>query len=359
MINQKGLISTFIELAQIDSVSGNEQELAKFLVKKLKTLGGKAFLDSYGNVIGKFKGIGESYMINSHLDTVEPGRGIKPRVTGDKIVSDGGTIVGGDAKAGIAVILEAISSLKKSKKRHIPIEVVFTRGEETGLFGAVNLDYSKIKSTKGLTFDGEARVTNVTVAAPGYNDVDVVITGRGAHAGAEPEKGISAIKIAAEIISKLKVGRIDFETTANVGMISGGTARNAVPETVEISAEIRSRNLKKLEKHSAHFQNIFDTVMERHPEAKIQLNISRQFDSYRFSEEHAVVRRVTDIFKQMGIRPNLRESGGGTDVNIFHTHGIEAICVGIAVYNAHTTREYVNIREMVEAATFCEKFLQA
>lgn len=359
MVDKKRLINTFIELVGIDSVSGEEGELAKFLVKKLKSLGAKAFLDSYGNVIGKFDGVGESYMVNSHMDTVEPGRGIKPVVNSEQIVSDGTTIVGGDAKAGIAIILEAIYSVALSKKEHIPIEVVFTRGEETGLFGAVNLDYSKISSTKGLTFDGEARVTNITIAAPGYNDIDVVITGRGAHAGAEPEKGISAIKIAAEIINELNVGRIDFETTANIGLISGGTARNAVPETVEISAEIRSRNLQKLEKHSAHFQHVFDKAIAKYPDAKIQLSISRQFDSYRFDREHAVVKRVTNVLKEMSLKPNLKESGGGTDVNIFHTHGIEAICVGIAVHNAHTTREYVSIPEMLEAAQFCVKFLQA
>lgn len=359
MIRQDRVVKTFIELAKIDSVSGEEETLAKYLVKKLKNLGGNAFLDNYGNVIGKFEGIGEAYIINSHLDTVEPGRGIKPQIKGNKIVGSGTTIVGGDAKAGIAIILEALEAIISTKKQHIPIEVVFTKGEETGLFGAVNLDYSKISAKKGITFDGEASVSNITIAAPGYNEIDLTITGRAAHAGAEPEKGISAIKIASEIISKLKVGRIDFETTANIGQISGGTARNAVPETVTISAEIRSRNLKKLIKHTEHFTKTRDKVMTKYPDATIDTHIYRQFDAYRFKDTHPVVERIFKVFKEMKIKPNLRESGGGTDVNIFHTHGIEAICVGIAIYNAHTTREYVDIKEMTESALFLSKFLQA
>lgn len=358
MINKKRLLNTFFELAKIDSVSDEEEKLAKHLVLKLKKLGGKAFLDSYGNVIGKFDGVGETYMINSHMDTVEPGRSIKPMIEGNKIISDGTTITGGDAKAGIAIILEALETLIENKRKHIPLEIVFTRGEETGLFGAVNLDYSKISAKKGITFDGEARVTNVTVAAPGYNDVDIVITGRAAHAGAEPEKGISAIKIAAEIISKLKVGRIDFETTANIGLISGGTARNAVPEIVEITAEIRSRSLNKLIKHSDHFTNVIEKVMTKYPEAKIDLNINRQFDSYRFKDSHPVVEKILKVLKEMKLKPNLKETGGGSDVSIFHSHGIEAICIGIAVHNAHTTREYVDILEMVESAEFCRRFVE-
>lgn len=359
MVNKKRLIDTFIEMAKIDSVSGEEDKLAKFLVKRLKSIGGNAFLDTYGNVIAKFDGVGESYMINSHMDTVEPGRGIKPRLKDGKIISDGTTIVGGDAKAGIAIILEGLRAVLSSRKQHIPIEVVFTRGEETGLFGAVNLDYSKISATKGLTFDGEASVTNITIAAPGYNEIDLTITGRAAHAGVEPEKGISSIKIASEIISKLKVGKIDYETTANIGLITGGSARNAVPESVKVSAEIRSRDINKLIKHTNHFTKVIDRAMSRSPDATIDVHIYRQFDSYRFDDAHPVIERIITILKEMKITPNFHESMGGSDVNIFHTHGIEVINVGIAVHNAHTTREYVDVFEMTESAEFLANFLTA
>ena len=357
MINKKRLVEQFLELVKIDSPSGSENLVAKYLISRLKGFGAKVTTDSYGNVIGSILGQGEPFMLNAHMDTVEPGRGIKPIVKGDIIVSDGTTVLGGDPKAGVAIILEALALVKSTKKKHRSLEIVFTRSEEVGLLGAVNLDYSKINARKGITFDGEERVINMDIAAPGYNRVDAIITGRSAHAGVEPEKGISAIKIASEIISRLKLGRIDFETTSNVGLIEGGSAINAVPETSHIQAEVRSRNLKKLQKHTKHFQDVFDKVMAKYPEASISLKIEREFDPYRFEKTHEVLKEIISVLKKMKIKPNLFESGGGTDVNIFHTHGIEAIVVGTGDYNAHTKREYVKISEMVEAAGFLEKFI--
>jgi tripeptide aminopeptidase len=358
MIRKDRLIQTFINLVKIDSPSREEQKIVKEIIKRLKALGGSVQTDTYGNVIAKFAGTGEPMMINSHLDTVEPGRGIKPVINGDKITSDGTTILGGDAKAGVAEVLEALTSLKEEKHKHVPLDVVFTLGEEAGLLGSVNLDYSKVTAKRGVTFDGEAGVGTITNSAPGYNRVDVTIIGRGAHAGADPEKGISAIKIAAEIISKLEVGRIDHETTANIGLIEGGSARNAVPERVHFKAEIRSRDLKKLEKHSLYFEEVFNSVMQKHPQANIELKIEREFDPYLFEENHRVIQQVKKVLTHMGLTPKLEPTGGGTDVNIFHANGIEAVCVGTGDYELHTTREYVLISEMLQAAQFCEAIVK-
>ena len=357
MINKERLIKTFVELVKIDSPTGEEDAVAKILISKLKALGFSVETDSFGNVIGKLKGTGEPFMLNAHMDTVEPGRGIQPIVGKDLITSDGATILGGDPKAGVSIILEAIESLQERKVNLPNLEVVFTRSEEVGLLGAVNLDYSKVASKTGLTFDGDDAVTNATISAPGYNKVDVIITGIGAHAGVEPEKGLSAIKIAAEIISELEVGRIDFETTANIGLISGGSARNAVPESVEIKAEVRSRNLEKLASHSQKFQAVFDKAIAKYPTAKIDLKIEREFDPYPFKKTHKIIEKVQKVMKKMNLEAVLHESGGGTDVNIFHQHGIEAIVMGTAVYDAHTKRENVRIPELIEATEFLINFL--
>jgi tripeptide aminopeptidase len=359
MINQERLIKTFMELVQIDSPSGEETAMAQHVSGVLEKLGAKVDVDEYGNVIGKFEGVGEAIMINSHLDTVEPGRGIKPKIDGEKIVSDGTTILGGDAKAGVAAILEALTSLRESGAKHVPIEVVFTLSEEIGLLGAVHLDYSKITAKHGVTFDGEKSVNYITTSAPGYTRVDVTVIGRSAHAGLEPEKGISAIKIAAEIISMLQIGRIDHETTANIGLIEGGSAVNAVPERVLFKAEIRSRDIQKLEKHTEHFQSVFEEIRKKYPEAKIEVVSHREFDPYVFEKNHPVIQQTTAVLKDMGLTPILEPSGGGTDVNIFHTHGIQAICVGIADYSAHTKREYILIPELLDTAKFCEKLLSS
>lgn len=357
MVNQKRLIKTFLDLVKIDSPSGEEEKVAKELVKRLKALGVKVHRDSFGNVIGKLAGRGEPIMLNAHMDTVEPGRGIKPVIEGDIIKSDGTTVLGADPKAGVSAILEALTSIKEEGSKHVPIDVAFTREEETSLGGAINLDYSLISAKRGVTFDGEKELHNIDISSPGYNSVNVTVVGRGAHAGAEPEKGISAIQIASEIISNLNLGRIDEETTANIGLIEGGSARNAVPEKAHFKGEIRSRNKRKLEKHTQHFKEVFNKVMLKYKDARIELDITKEFDAYLFDENHRVIKLITQIFKEMNLTPNLQHSGGGTDVNIFHTHGIEAVVVGTGDYEAHTTREYVVIPQMFQAAKFCEKLV--
>lgn len=357
MINKQRLVQTFLDLIKIDSPSGSESQIVAEVTSRLKDLGGKVELDKFGNVIAHFKGEGEPILLNAHLDTVEPGRNIQAQIAGDIIKSDGTTVLGGDPKAGVSAILEALTSVKEEKTKHLPIDVVFTLGEENGLVGAVNLDYHKIKAKRGVTFDGDDGVHNVFISAPGYNAVDVKIIGRGAHAGVEPEKGISAIKIASEIISQLKIGRVDHETTANIGMIEGGSARNAVPEMLHFKGEIRSRNLDKLEQHTTHFRQVFGQVLVKYPEATVEVSIERKFYPYLLDENHRVIQHLTQVMGKMRLQPNLIHTGGGTDVNIMHNHGIEAVVVGTGDYEAHTKREYVKISEMLQAAQFCEKLI--
>lgn len=357
MIQKKRLVQTFLELVQIDSPSGEEKQFAKEMVKRLKKLGGDVEQDSYGNVIAKFAGTGTPIMLNAHLDTVEPGRGITPIIKGDKIVSNGKTILGGDAKAGIAIILEALTSLKEEKKSHIPIEIVLTKEEELSLGGAKNLDYKKISAKYGIVFDGDEHVHNIFVSSPGYYNVDLVITGRGAHAGVEPEKGISAIEIASKIIATLHLGRIDHETTANIGLIQGGSARNAIPEQVHIQGEIRSRNKKTLQKHIAHFKDNTQEIASQYKNATIDLQIYEEFQGFNIDKTHATVQHVTKVLQSLSLTPQYIDSGGGSDANIFYKHGIEVVIVGAGVWEPHTTREYVVISQMVDATRFCNEIL--
>lgn len=357
MVNKDRLVKTFTELVQIDSPSGEEEKIAKELMIRLKKLGGKVKLDSYGNVIANFDGIGKPIMLNAHLDTVEPGRGIRPIVKGDKVVSDGSTILGGDAKAGVSIILEALESLKQDKKKHLPIEVVLTREEETSLAGAKNLDYTKIKSKHGLVFDGDEHVSRIFVASPWHNEIDLIITGRAAHAGVEPEKGLSAIEIGARIISLLKLGRIDFETTANIGLINGGSARNAVPEKMRVKGEIRSRDKNKLKKHVAHFKKVVSEIAKKYKDAKIELLIEEAYQGFKIDSKHKTVKLVSETLKSISFGPSLIATGGGSDANIFYKHGVEVVIVGTGVYDAHTVREYVLIDQMFDGAKFCEKLI--
>ncbi len=359
MISQKRLVKTFLELVKIDSPSGKEQEIAKEVAKRLKALGGKVTIDKVGNVIGKFPGKGEPLMLNAHLDTVEPGRGIKPIIKGDRITSDRTTILGGDCKAGLAVILEALTSLKEEKAAYLPLEIVFTVQEEVSLLGSKSLDYSKLESKRGLVFDGGPETERIDISSPTYLRVDIIIKGRSAHAGFEPEKGVSAIQIAGHIISQLKLGRIDEETTANIGLISGGTVRNAIPDLVYLKGEIRSRNPKKLIKHEFHFREVIDRVLKNFPQSEIETVIEKEIDGYVLTKNHKMLLYASSIFSKMNLKPIHQHSGGLTDANIFYANGIEVVNVGIGNYLAHTTREYVIIPEIVQSARFCETAVKA
>lgn len=333
--------------------------MASEMRKRLKNLGGKVETDSFGNVIAKFPGIGSPLLLNAHMDTVEPGQGIKPKVGKGKITTDGTTILGGDDKAGLAIILEALTTVKEQKLKHLPLEIVLTRGEESGLEGAINLDYSKINAKKGISFDGHGPVSNITVAAPGYNRVDVTIIGRSAHAGVEPEKGISAIEIASKIISELKLGRIDNETTANVGLIEGGSARNAVAERAHFKGEVRSRDLDKLEAHTAHFRKVFEKFDEQYEEAVLEIDIAKEFEPYSFSESHPMIQQIIKVCSSLKIKPSLEPTGGGADVNIFNAHGLEVVCVGTGDMELHTKREYLVIKDFIEAANFALELIKS
>jgi len=314
--------------------------------------------DNYGNVVAKIPGQGEPFILNAHLDTVEPGRGIKPIVKGDIIKTDETTILGGDDKAGVTAILEALTSIVEAGAEHLPIEVILTLGEEVGSLGAKNLDYSLISAKRGVAFDGEAEVFNVATGEPGMLKVDLTIIGRSAHAGGEPEKGISAIKIISEIISELNLGRIDAETTANVGIIEGGSVRNAVPERAEFKGEIRSRNNDKLKNHLAHFQEVFDRILAKYPEAKIEVELEEAGEAYTLALDHKTIRHIHTTLTALTIEPKLFPLGGLTDVNVFHKKGIEAVVVGAGGYNMHTKREYVVISQMEQAARVCEKLVR-
>ena len=358
MIKRDRLVKTFCDLASIDSPSGEEEEIAGYLTGRLEALGLEVIRDGYGNVIASHGGH-NPIMLSAHMDTVEPGRGIKPTVDGERIVSDGTTILGGDCKAGLSAILEALESVKEDGASHIPYEVVLTREEEPGLIGARNLDYSKVSAKEAIVFDGEGPSSRITSASPTYIGFDIEVTGRAAHAGIEPEKGLSAIRVAAELISKLPQGRLDPETTFNVGTIGGGTVRNAVPETAAFKGEFRSMNLETLDTVRLQMTEAVNQVRKMFPEAVIDDHIHTDFETYTLTDDDPATRRVKAALQSIGQEPTMEPSGGGTDGNIFRRMGISAVVVGMADSNMHTVREYVTIPDLVDAAHLTEALLRA
>jgi tripeptide aminopeptidase len=357
MVDSDRLLRAFFDLVAIDSPSGEEESVAAEIGRRLAALGATVQRDAHGNLIARLPGEGAPFLLSAHMDTVEPGRGIKPIVDGDRVHSDGSTILGGDPKAGVAAILEGLTTLRDAGTRRRSVEVVLTRGEESGLQGSRNLDYRLITAREGIVLDGEGAVNEITDAAPAQYFVDVTVHGRAAHAGVEPEKGVPAIRIAADLILRLPQGRLDPETTANVGLIQGGTARNAVPERCTVTAEFRSRNPERLTELAAEYERAAEDTRRRYPDAPIELALTKVFDGYRLSAEHPVIAACTAALAKLGLAPSLNPSGGATDANIFAGQGIAAAVVGLGGHNFHTTREELSITNLVNAARFVETLL--
>ena len=357
MINPQRLVDTFTYLAQIDSPSGEEEAMAIELTKRLKGLGFEVIRDHYGNLIAS-EGGDNPIMLSGHMDTVEPGRNINPIIDGDRIVSDGTTIVGGDAKAGIASILEALESLKEDRVARIPVEVVLTREEELALLGARELDFSMINSKEAVVFDSEGPVSRITSSSPTYIGIDVEIRGRAAHAGVEPEKGLSAIRVAADLISNLPQGRLDNETTFNIGTITGGNVRNTVPDEASLRGEFRSMNLETVDSLRLQVGEVVTKIQQIYPDVKIEDHLHTDFETYSVKDNEPALLRVKSTLQEIGLKPSMKPSGGGTDGNIFRLNRINAVVVGMAVYNMHTLSEHIEIPELVDVAHFCESLLR-
>ena len=356
MIDQERLVNSFCELVKIDSPSDEEEEVARYITGRLERLGFTVERDAHGNVIASEEGA-DPLMLSAHMDTVEPGRGIKPEIRGDRIVSDGTTILGGDCKAGVAAILEGLDSIAQDGGPRRPVQVVLTRGEEIGLVGAANLDYSMIRCRDSVVFDGNGPVNTITGASPTYMKFDVNITGRGAHAGVEPEKGLSAIRIASEIINELPNGRLDEETTFNVGLITGGTVRNAVPVEASFGGEFRSHNTETIDLLRMQVAETLRKAREKYREATINEELEMMFQMYLLDPNEAIVRLVTNQLRHMALQPNIHPSGGGTDANAMRLNGIECVVVGMATNEMHTVNEYVIIPDIMATAQFCRNIL--
>jgi tripeptide aminopeptidase len=355
LINRDRLVRTFLDLVAIDSPSGTEDEVAAELERRLLALGLGASPDAHGNILGRRAGVGEPILLSAHMDTVEPGRGIRPVFDGEDIIrSDGSTILGADNKAGCAVILEVIQSAIEDGAETRPIEVAISRGEEIGLVGASNMDYTRIAAKVAIVIDSGGPPSSVQGAAPYSYGYTVEVHGKSAHAGLEPEKGVPAITIAAEAVLGLPQGRIDFETTGNVGKIQGGLVTNAVPDYCRIDGEMRSMEFEKVETLVSQAQAHLDEVRRRHPGAHLDGRFKMGYPGYKLGPDDPAARLLFGVLGEMGMTPDPHPVGGGTDGNVFRGHGIASVVIGRGGYNQHTKDEYLVIPEMLQCAAVVE-----
>ena len=366
MVNRDRLAEIFKFLVQIDSVSKEEGAISDEIKNILDTMGAKIFIDSAGNKIGgntgnliaKFKGNTQAppLLINAHMDTVEPGKGVAAVLENGVFTSDGTTILGADDKSAIAIILETIKVIKENDLSYGPIEIVLTVCEEIGLLGARNLDLELITAKFGYALDA-TDTEGIVTRAPSANRLEFIIHGKDAHAGAAPEKGINAILLASKAIAKLELGRIDNETTCNIGIIEGGLATNIVPNLVTVKGEVRSHDEEKLNKITNEIVLSFKGVVENYKGMtfddglpRLESTIEKDFSRTYVPDDHPVVTLARRAAENLGRKMITKTSGGGADANIFFEKGIVTGVLGTGMRDMHTVRESVRLDDMVRTA---------
>ncbi len=298
-----------------------------------------------------------SLFLCAHMDTVVPGTGIEPVVEDGRVRSAGNTVLGGDDKAGIAAILEALEVLGESQQDHPPIELIFTACEEEGLLGSKYLDFEKIRSRYGYVLDADGQIGHIVTEGPAQNEFEIRIQGKAAHAGINPEEGINAIVCAARAIASLPVGRVDDETTCNIGTIHGGRARNIVAEECLVHGEVRSHSPAKLRQLTKEITDSFEQKVAAMG-AKCDISVSALYKEIKLSHDDPVVKIAVEAARALDREPLLIRTGGGSDANIFNSKGIRCANLGIGMKRVHTADEYIEIADLTDSARYILKIIE-
>ncbi|MDN4082165.1 tripeptidase T [Paenibacillus polymyxa] len=364
------IVQEFMELVQVDSETKHEQEISRVLKEKFDALGLEVVEDDSrertghgsGNLIVTWKAEGveqaPKIFFTCHMDTVTPGKGIKPQLGEDGwIRSDGSTILGSDDKAGIAALFEAIRVVREQNIPHGQIQFVITAGEESGLMGARAMKPEVLDSDFGYALDSNGEVGSICIAAPTQARIEMRITGKSAHAGVNPEDGISAIQVASKAISKMKLGRIDKETTANIGSFEGGGATNVVCDFVLIRAEARSIVQEKVNHQIQHMREALETTT-REFGAQGEFRSEVIYPAFSFTEHDEVVQVAQRAIQGLGLATSTFHSGGGSDANVFNGLGIPTVNLAVGYQNIHTTEEKIKADDLVKVAEVVVALIQ-
>jgi tripeptide aminopeptidase len=374
-ISSERLTALFLELVRIDSHSRKERAMAERLARELGELGADVWVDdagtkvggTTGNVLGRVKGTIDvpPLLLSAHMDTVIPGEGVQPIVEGEIIRTDGTTVLGGDDKSGCAIICEVLRVLRDHAIPHGDVEIAFTICEEVGLLGAKHLDVSGLNARAGLVLDSDAPGYLFT-RAPASNHLEFVVHGLEAHAGMAPERGINAIQVAGEGLAAMRLGRIDEDTTANIGIISGGGAVNVVPNEVRLQGEARSHDEAKLAAQCAHMQHALEAAAARHAivldgreiRARVESTIERSYDAMAVPDAAPIVQLVLRAASALGHAVESAPMGGGCDANILNRRGFQVANLGTGMRDIHTVKEWLRVSDMVRTAEVIVEMLR-
>ena len=349
------VLDLFTELAAVPSPPGEERAVADLVSRYLQDCGLDVDEDGCGPQIGSTIGnlytrieptaAGEPLLLCAHLDTVPPTGAIEPVLDDGVVRNAAGTILGADNKAAVAAMLEATRAIVAERRPHAGIELLFTPKEEVGLFGAYAFDHTRLRARTGYVYDQAAPIGVVILGAPYSQSLEVTFHGRAAHSGMQPEDGRSAIAAAARAISEFRLGRVDEDSTANVGTISGGTATNIVPEWCTFVAEARSQDERKLADLIQEMQDAI-TFAAGIAECDVETKARKSYRGYRFAKSDRAVSLAAGALARSGHTVTYELSGGAADANVFNERGLEVVTLGNGMADIHTPAEHISVADL-------------
>ena len=370
VLNKDRIFEEFKELVAIPCHSTKERQIFEVVKAKLEKLGfvveeddaaakvggecGNMWAFLPGNKAGATK-----VLLSGHLDGVEPCGGTTVVRKDGILYSDGTTILGSDDKSGVVAIIEGVRMILEENAEHGDIQVLLTIAEEGGVNGSRCMDKSKLNADVGYALDSEGAPGEIIVGAPGQYKYSIKVIGKTAHGGMEPEKGINSVMVAAKALAEVKrYGRIDEETTANIGIINGGIATNIVPALVEIQGDARSRNSEKLIAIRDEIVNTICSAVEKQG-AKAEADVVLKYNSFLVDENSKVVELAKDACAQFGFEPNVGLTGGGSDANFINAYGVPCVILGTGMSNVHTVDEYIKEEDLYNSALMVYGILKA
>jgi tripeptide aminopeptidase len=351
------VVGLFTELAALPSPPGDERAVADAVIRYLRDLGLTVDEDEAGSTVGSnignlycrlepTNGGGTPIFLCAHLDTVPPAAAIEPEIDDEGTIRNAaGTILGADNKSAVAAMLEGARRVLAENRRHGGIELLFTPKEEVGLLGAAAFDHKRLHARLGYVYDQAAPIGDVILGAPYSRAMEVRFHGRAAHSGMYPEEGRSAIAAAARAISDLRLGRVDEDTTANVGLIHGGTAGNIIPEWCVLEAEARSHQEHKLEELVQEMLDTFSFAAGLE-DCEVETKVSKSYKGYRFKTDDTVVRIAHAALERAGYRPSYGLSGGAADANVFNERGLACLNLANGMQDIHTPDERITVDDL-------------
>lgn len=356
-VNQERLVDTFIKMAKVNAPSLSEKPMAEHMIPILEELGfsyqfdeaHKNFDGNCGNLIAWWEGTDpevEPFFLSAHLDTVLPTKGLETVIKDETIYTDGTTILGADDREAIAIYIEAIRVIQENNIPCGPLELILTVNEQKGLVGAKYMDYSLIKSKSGMIFDSDGDVGQIILQGAYSSRIHVDIESKSSHIGLDPEVGVNAFLIAADALKNMNLGKINEETLANIGTISGGTMSSIIPGDVNLVGEVRSLSKEGHDNQLEEMKAAFEEAASKY-KSKATVTFEKKYLGWKFAEDSVLATTAIDAANAIGIESYTCPTLGGADTNILNEHGVDCITLGNGYKNLHTVDEYISIENVV------------